>query len=337
MREFFINKKRGNLTFLFLLAFCISANAEKKNVSYTIDRDITTYVGKTITLHPWSDASETGYTCVSTSCRPEDPIAFSITKGTKTETTYYDYNRQRSKGYYYNYYAKALIPGNYIINCPVNMVKHEGINYYDGFAIVAYHITVKEQPVVISITIPTQLTLKVGDTYTFTPAINEPDATTTLSWSSSNSTVVSVKDGTIKALKPGLSTITCIATNGVSASCEVEVSPIYIDGISLNTDEIELEEGERFQLVPTITPNNATNQNVIWKSTNEDVVFVSDNGIVIAIKEGYANILVQSTDGSEVSASCLVHVKRPTILVQSISLSATNCTRGESPQNAYLD
>ena len=67
----------------------------------------------------------------------------------------------------------------------------------------------------MSITIPSELTLKIGESYTYSPVIYETGASTTLTWTSSNSSVVSVNNGTIKALSAGTATIACTASNGV--------------------------------------------------------------------------------------------------------------------------
>ena len=86
-----------------------------------------------------------------------------------------------------------------------------------------YNITVVD---VNSINIPDEQTLTVGDTYTFSPVIIPTTATPTLSWTSTNPSVASVdNNGKVEALSEGTATITCMANNGVSASCVVTVKP----------------------------------------------------------------------------------------------------------------
>ena len=69
---------------------------------------------------------------------------------------------------------------------------------------------------------------KVGDTYNLVPTFYPTNAiiyNKSVSWSSSDSSVVSVDNGTVKALKEGTAVITCSSSgnSSVSASCTVTV------------------------------------------------------------------------------------------------------------------
>ena len=69
---------------------------------------------------------------------------------------------------------------------------------------------------------------KVGDTYSLVPTLYPTNANIynkSVSWSSSDSSVVSVENGTIKALKEGTAVITCSSSgdSSVSDSCTVTV------------------------------------------------------------------------------------------------------------------
>ena len=76
---------------------------------------------------------------------------------------------------------------------------------------------------------------KVGDTYSLVPTLYPTNANIynkSVSWSSSDSSVVSVDNGTVKALKEGTAVITCSSSgnSSVSASCMVTVK-----GTAVNT------------------------------------------------------------------------------------------------------
>ena len=65
-------------------------------------------------------------------------------------------------------------------------------------------------------------------------------------------------------------------------SCEEELpEPIAVTSVSLNAEAVEMTEGDEVTLNATITPDNATNKNVTWKSSNTSVATVS-NGKVTA-------------------------------------------------------
>lgn len=77
-------------------------------------------------------------------------------------------------------------------------------------------------------------------------------------------------------------------------------------GISLDKTTVELTVGDSEALVATITPSNATNKSVVWKSDKEDVATVSD-GKVTAKSVGTATITASTSDG-KYKATCKVTV-----------------------------
>ena len=177
---------------------------------------------------------------------------------------------------------------------------------------------------VTSISIPNSLSLAIGDSYTFSPQISHPQATTTLIWNSSNTSIATINsEGVLNTLNIGTTTITCTAHNGVTAQCVVTVNPILATGISLSQTEITLEENASTQLTATVSPGNATNKDVIWSSSNEGIAIVSSSGRVTAISEGTCNIIAKTADGSNKSVTCLTRVVKPTVLATSVSLSQT--------------
>ena len=85
--------------------------------------------------------------------------------------------------------------------------------------------------------------------------------------------------------------------------------------------KILLSEKSVHLLDQTITPSYATEQRLSWKSSNEEVAVVNSKGRVVALSSGTATITAMATDGSEVSASCEIVVRR---MVESIQLNQTS-------------
>jgi len=83
--------------------------------------------------------------------------------------------------------------------------------------------------------------------------------------------------------------------------------PIPVTGISLNKTSVTITVGYTETLIPTITPNNASNQEVLWRSGDEDVATVNDQGAVTAVAAGSCTITVTTIDG-EFTAECEVTV-----------------------------
>lgn len=80
-----------------------------------------------------------------------------------------------------------------------------------------------------------------------------------------------------------------------------------VNAIAVSSIDASLEAGQTAQLSATITPSNATIQDVVWSSSNDAIATVSNTGLVTAIADGNATITVRTIDGS-FSASTNVSV-----------------------------
>lgn len=134
-----------------------------------------------------------------------------------------------------------------------------------------------------------------------------------LSWSSSDTSVATVSSGgVVSALAQGTVTITVAATDGsgVSASCTLTViaKSQPVTGIQLSQTTATMKPDEKLQLTATVTPDNADNKVLDWSSSDASVAFVSDDGLVLALATGVATITATTTDGSNLSAICIVTV-----------------------------
>lgn len=69
-----------------------------------------------------------------------------------------------------------------------------------------------------------------------------------------------------------------------------KVEDVNVTGISLNKTSLILTEGESYTLEATITPSDATNKEIIWKSDNESIATV-ENGKITAKSIGTTTIM----------------------------------------------
>ena len=75
---------------------------------------------------------------------------------------------------------------------------------------------------------------------------------------------------------------------------------IKVDTVAIEEPESkEVQIGNSIQLKATVTPENATNQKVIWKSDNEDIASVDGDGKVTAKAEGTVKIRAVSADNED--------------------------------------
>jgi formylglycine-generating enzyme required for sulfatase activity len=82
---------------------------------------------------------------------------------------------------------------------------------------------------------------------------------------------------------------------------------VNVSGVNLDQTTLTIVVGRTETLTATITPANATNQNVNWKSDDTDIATVDDDGMVTAVAVGEATITVTTEDG-EYMATCNVTV-----------------------------
>ena len=85
------------------------------------------------------------------------------------------------------------------------------------------------------------------------------------------------------------------------------VETVKVTDVALDKTLVTLAPGETVTLVPVITPANATNQKVSWK-TNKSAVATVKDGVVTAKAPGTADITVTTSDGGY-SAVCKVTVE----------------------------
>lgn len=188
-------------------------------------------------------------------------------------------------------------------SCSITATTVDGSNKSATCAVRVYDVT--------SISIPSSLSLKKGDAYTFSPVIVDNNATTTLRWTSTNTSVAIINSsGILTAKSVGTATVICTAHNGVYVQCEVTVreNRIPATDISLSTISAEIETGEVMQLTAIVSPDDATNKSVTWSSDNPNVALVHSNGLVTAVGAGTCNIVARTTDGTNLSETCYVQV-----------------------------
>lgn len=146
-----------------------------------------------------------------------------------------------------------------------------------------------------------------------------------LQWVSSNPEIINVENGIITTLNEGESTIYVINDNGVKSNEILVHSIVKIKELTLSKETLKINVGKSETLLATITPENATNKNLIWKSSNDDIASVDENGTVTGNNVGECIVSVSSNDES-IIAECKINVNP--IEINSLSLDETNVTLG---------
>ena len=96
-------------------------------------------------------------------------------------------------------------------------------------------------------------------------------------------------------------------TSLLVVGCTEAPMSVPVSGVTLDTEFMELMEGETSLLNATVSPSNATNKKLLWSSSNSTIVTVSE-GVVNALKPGSSKVTVKTDDGGKI-AICEVVVK----------------------------
>lgn len=161
---------------------------------------------------------------------------------------------------------------------------------------------------------PTEVTLKAKGTQELTLTVLPADATNkNVTWSSTDDTIASIAEVdskyVITAHKVGKATITATSVDNPqkTASCAVTVEATPVSDISLDKDTLNLSAGGTETLTATITPDDATDKEVVWSTSNDKVATV-DNGTVTAVGAGTATITAAAHADTTKTATCTVTV-----------------------------
>ncbi len=172
------------------------------------------------------------------------------------------------------------------------------------------------------------VTLKKGKSTTLKIVKKNVKKIKGLKWSVKNKKIAKVsKKGVVKAKKTGSTTVKAAFRYKAKGSkkfkkktlkCTVKVkgntSPkatvkplVAVQGITLSETKKTLNVKESFQLTASVSPAEATNPKVVFRSDNNGVASVAEDGTVTAAAKGTANIIARSED-QMATAVCVVTV-----------------------------
>ncbi len=181
------------------------------------------------------------------------------------------------------------------------------------------------------------LGLEVGQTGTLIATVTaDPGDDKTFTWASDSSAATINQNGQVTAFNIGGAVITATTnTGGYVASCYVSVSAptIPVRGISLDKTSLILGVGEKYTLIPSFSPSDATGKHVTWTSSNDSVAAVDITGKISAVSPGAATITVTTVDGG-FTEYCDVEVRTAVVPVTGVTLDKTalSLTVGQTSQ-----
>ena len=167
------------------------------------------------------------------------------------------------------------------------------------------------------------ITIAIGGKATLVATVAPEDAADkSLTWTSSDPSVVTVDaNGNIVGIKEGKATITVKTTDGgYEAECSVTVSKgvVAVTGVTFDKASVTVATGYTASLKAIISPSDATNKGLTWKSSDTSIATVNSKGVVTGKKEGTVTVTVTTSDGGY-TATITVTVKNQAVTGVSIS------------------
>ena len=179
------------------------------------------------------------------------------------------------------------------------------------------------------------LTLSIGNEQSVTATVIPDNATyKEIIWSSSNNSIASVNNGTIKGVSVGNTIITARTSKAnitkminVKVTGNINPSPsnnALVEKINVSTNNIELFVGDSQGITYSIEPSNATNKKISFSIEDKNIAGFDKDGKIVAVSKGTTNVILKSTNNIE--AKIVVTVKEKDIDVTKVKISKTKVT-----------
>ena len=97
---------------------------------------------------------------------------------------------------------------------------------------------------------------------------------------------------------------------------------VSVTDVTLNKTSTSIQVGGTETLTATVSPKDAANKKVTWKSDKPEIATVDANGKVTAVKAGTATVTVTTRDGGK-TATCKVTVIETSVAVTGVTLNKT--------------
>ena len=184
-----------------------------------------------------------------------------------------------------------------------------------------------------------EVSLKAGQTHQLSLEISPSNATDKrVDYVSSNPSVATVSaSGLVTAKAKGETKITATAKDGSGeyAYCYVTVTgSVKPSGISLDQTSAKVKKGKNLTLKATVTPGNATNKKVTWKSSNTKIATVDAKGVVTAKAPGKVTITATAAGNTSCKATCSITV--PYNIVYKLDKGKNNSKNPDSYYNQKI-
>ena len=209
----------------------------------------------------------------------------------------------------------------------IGVMTHDG--YFTSVSEIEVIDTIKVSRVDLDVS---SLSMRLGQKATITASAYPQDALVKdILWKVSDPSVVSIdpkgNQCVVEVIELSQSgepvVVTAYSPDGPEGKCEVNVVNVAVDAIEIEQEDATLSKDGQKQLSARLTPQDADDLSIVWKSSNPDVLNVDENGLVTVLRipeEDESNpIIVTAIASSGVSdeMSILVEVPMTGIRIES--------------------
>ena len=161
-----------------------------------------------------------------------------------------------------------------------------------------------------------ELAIDVGESYTYSYELKPAGAVNQLvAWMSSDTSILTVEDGVVTAVKPGTAKLTVLGVDSegkaitdsvyVTVNGDVEVS---VTGITASANKTDIKIGETAVFTAQVLPEDSTNKLVEWLISDESLVsaVISPDTLTLTltgVSEGTVEVVARTIDGGYPSAA----------------------------------
>ncbi len=146
------------------------------------------------------------------------------------------------------------------------------------------------------------ITLHHGNQYSLTTTLSPKESESALTWSSDDTDIATVSnDGIVTAVAEGYTWVEVYTENEKSDAIRVNVEPLHPhpDSIKINqSGSLKLYPGQKYSLSITLKPVDAEAK-LTWNTEDKHIATVNQDGLVTAVKPGYATISVETDNECE--------------------------------------
>lgn len=154
-------------------------------------------------------------------------------------------------------------------------------------------------------------TISIGKSINLKATISPKNATARkIEWTSSDESIATVRNGTVKGISSGTVTITAKATDESNITASAEITVVKpIKKITADKTKLTLAPDTAWKQTVSISPDDATVQTLTWTSSNESIATVDQNGIITAHAVGKCTIVGAAQDGTRNQIKVSLQVK----------------------------